>query len=103
MPLVNAERWSEWAERTGFTDKRIDSWNKHGYPGAGPPNVAVLAPPHVGALKEPAHFEECNKRDLEFGFVSPGSAFPAMWPLICDPCNIVVQNGKPRLTIDKSM
>ena len=103
VPLVNAERWSEWAERTGFTDKRIDSWNKHGYPGAGLPNVAVLAPPHVGALKEPTHFEECNKRDLEFGFISPGTSFPAMWPLICDPCNIVVQNGKPRLTIDKSM
>jgi hypothetical protein len=103
VPLIDAVRWAEWAERTKFTDKRIDSWNKHGYPGAGLPNVAVLTPPHVGALKEPTHFEECNRRDSELGFVSPGTSFPSMWPLICDPCNIVVQNGKPRLTIDKSM
>ena len=101
--MINPARWSEWAARTSFPDQRIDSWNKHGYPGAGMPNVAVLVPTHVGALKESAHLEERNQRDVSHGFVSPGSTFPAMWPLICDPVNIVVQNGKPRLTIDKSM
>jgi hypothetical protein len=102
-PKIDASRWSEWAKRTDFTDLRIDSWNKHGYPGAGLPNVAVLVPTHVGALKEAESLDERNKRDVDSQFLSSGSEFPAIWPLICDPVNIVVQNGKPRLTIDKSM
>lgn len=101
--LISAEHFTELAEAEGFTDRQVVSWIQHGYPGANMPNGAVLAPPHVGALKEAKAFGEQNAKNIKMGFISPACSFPEFWPIIIDPCNIVVQNGKPRLTIDKSM
>ena len=100
---INSAAFEQLAEACGFTDKQLRSWNLHGYPGVEMPNVAVLTPPHVGALKQAAAYEERNQRDVDAGFCSQCIPFPEIWPLITDPCNIVVQNGKPRLTIDKTM
>ena len=101
--LISAEHFTELAEAEGFTDKQVVSWVQHGFPGAKMPNGAVLAPPHVGALKEAKAFGEQNVKNIAMGFISAACSFPEIWPVIIDPCNIVVQNGKPRLTIDKSM
>ena len=101
--LISAEHFTELAEAEGFTDRQVVSWIQHGFPGANMPNGAVLAPPHVGALKEAKAFGEQNAKNIKMGFISPACSFPEFWPVIIDPCNIVVQNGKPRLTIDKSM
>ena len=101
--LISAERFTELAEAENFPDKQVVSWVQHGFPGALMPNGAVLAPPHVGALKEAQAFDEQNVKNIKLGFISPACSFPEFGPVIIDPCNIVVQNGKPRLTIDKSM
>ena len=101
--LVSAERFTELADAEDFADKQLVSWLQHGFPGASMPNGAVLAPPHVGALKQAKAFEEQNAKNIKMGFISAACKFPEFWPVIIDPCNIVVQNGKPRLTIDKSM
>lgn len=60
-------------------------------------------PTHVGALKNAKAYHERCSRDIEWEFVSSPTDFPRQWPMIADPCNIVVQNGSARLTIDKSM
>jgi hypothetical protein len=101
--LISAEHFTELADAENFPDKQVVSWVQHGFPGVGMPNGAVLAPPHVGALKEAQAFDEQNVKNIKLGFISPACSFPEFWPVIIDPCNIVVQNGKPRLTIDKSM
>ena len=101
--ILDSAAFEQLAEAHGLTDNQLRSWVKHGFPGVGLPNVAVLAPPHVGALKEAAAFEERNSRDMGHGFCSACTPFPTIWPLVCDPCNVVVQNGKARLTIDKTM
>ena len=102
-PKVDSAAFEARAQKHGLTDKQLRSWNLHGYPGVELPNVGVLTPPHVGALKQAIAFEDRNQRDVEKGFCSGGLPFPEIWPLITDPCNIVVQNGQPRLTIDKTM
>ena len=100
---IDCEKFVELADKYEFTDREICSFLQHGFPGADMPNTAVLVPMHVGALKEAAAYEERNQRDIDWGFITKPTAFPTIWPAICDPCNIVVQNGAPRLTIDKTM
>ena len=103
-PHVDIEQFIQLAEEEGLTDLRCLSRVKHGFPGAKAlPRRAVLGFPHVGALKHPAEFEEMNQRDIAKGFVSAGRAFPEFWPLYADPMNLVIQKGKPRATIDKSI
>ena len=103
LHAVDPVKFKELADKEGFTDEQLTSWMCHGFPGAGLPNVAVLNASHVGALKEMKAFAERNQRDVDNGFCTPCTDFPTIWPLITDPCNVVVQNGKPRLTIDKTM
>ena len=93
------------AARLGMLDQQLVSWGLHGFPGAldMPSGRAVIGYPHGGAIKHAAAFEEMNQRDIANGFVTSGHAFPEFWPCIVDPMNIVVQNGKARATIDKSM
>ena len=93
------------ARALGVKDEQLLSWIQHGFPGARgmPRGVAVIACPHVGALKHPQDYEAMNERDVQNGFVTSGEEFPSVWPCRVDPMNIVVQHGKPRLTIDKRM
>ena len=93
------------AETLGLTDKQLMSWIMHGFPGAAklPPGRAVLGYPHVGALENIEHFEALGQRDIDNGFVSHGHDFPSIWPTRVDCMNVVMQHGKPRLTIDKRM
>ena len=100
---VDADKFVELADKYGFHDREICSFFQQGFPGADMPNTAVLVPMHVGALKEAAAYEDRNQRDIDYDFITQPAAFPIVWPAICDPCNIVVQNGAPRLTIDKTM
>ena len=100
---IDTRAFRELAEAEGLTDLQLVSWVSHGFPGVGLPNAAVLNACHVGALKEVSALMERDGRDVEHGFCSEPSLFPTIWPMITDPCNIVVQNGKPRLTIDKTM
>ena len=100
---IDTAAFVELAEKYGLTDERVTSWVKHGFPGVEMPNATVLAPPHVGALKEAAAYEERNQRDVDAGFCTEPRRFPERWPVVTTPCNIVVQNGKPRLTIDPTM
>ena len=100
---LEVEHFKQLADREGLTDNQLLSWVMQGFPGVGLEKYAVLVPPHVGALKEAETYNACVQRDVEWGFVTEPSAFPEQWPCVLDPCNIVVQNGKPRLTIDKTM
>lgn len=102
---LDAEKFEELANATGFTDEQVVSWVKHGFPGARnmPTGVAVLGYPHAGAIKHAAAFAECAQRDIDEGFVTSGQAFPEIWPCRVDCMNVVIQGGKPRLTIDKRM
>lgn len=101
---IDPTKFEELARKTGLTDQQLISWVKHGFPGAVHLKVfAQLASPHVGALKNAAALEECNQKDIKAGFVSSGFEFPEYWPAVVDPMNIVVQHGKARLCIDKSM
>ena len=97
------EEYLRLAKAHGFTDERVLSLIKHGFTSPEMPRATVLAPPHVGALKEAAAYAERNQRDAHHGFATKPAEFPKYWPTYLDPCNIVVQNGKPRLTIDKTM
>ena len=88
----------------GLTDWQAISWAANGFPGAPFETIfSVIGYPHVGALKNAAAYAERNQRDINERFVTSGESFPRVWPTIVDPMNIVVQNGKPRLTIDKTM
>ena len=93
----------QYAKEHGYTDMEIISYMAHGYPGPSMPRDAVLGPPHVGALKEPEAFFKMAKKDREHGWVEHGYALPPVWPMRADPMNIVFRNGKPRMTIDKTM
>ena len=93
----------DYAEKFGFPDAEIISFIAHGYPGPELELMAVLGPPHVGALKEPAAFDKCAKKDRERGWVHHGYPLPPIWPKRADTMNIIMRNGKPRMTIDKTM
>ena len=99
---INAENFKELAIKEGYDDQEVIAWNASGYPAPELPNAAVIPPPHVGALKEVAAFDAKDKKDQGLGFVSSRQRFPILWPLFCDPCNIVVQQGGPRLVVDKT-
>ena len=101
---IKTGRLIELADHYGLADRQAISWSAHGFPGAPfEESFAVIGYPHVGALKNAAAFAERNKRDIDEGYVTNGYSFPNIWPTIVDPMNIVVQNGKPRITIDKTM
>ena len=91
------------AEALGFTDRQLLSWFAHGFPGAVrmPTGRVVMGYPHVGALQNVDDFEALAERDIANGFVTSGQEFPHVWPCVVDCMNIVVQHGKPRMTIDK--
>lgn len=91
------------AVEQGFTDMEIVSYMAHGYPGPQLERSAVLGPPHVGTLKEPEAFHKMAAKDRKHGWVRYGCALPPVWPMRADPMNIVFRNGKPRMTIDKTM
>ena len=101
---IDVERFIELVDKYELTDKQLISWLRHGFPGATKlPSSAQLAPPHIGALKHAVELEACNKKDIDAKFVSSGFEFPEFWPSLVDAVNIVVQNGNPRLCIDKTM
>jgi len=87
----------------GFADMEIVSFIAHGYPGPEMSRETVLGPPHVGALKNAEAFMKCAAKDREKGWVRWGSSLPSVWPMRADPMNVVVRNGKGRMTIDKTM
>ena len=66
----------DYAEKFGFPDAEIISFMAHGYPGPELDLCAILGPPHVGALKEPAAFDKCAKKDRDRGWVHHGLALP---------------------------
>ena len=102
---LDPEQFERLADRCGLVDKRVVSRMYHGFPGATnmPSGRAVVAFPHMGALKNVAAYADMNQRDIDNGYVSHSQPFPEIWPTTVDPMNIVVQHGKPRLTIDKTM
>jgi hypothetical protein len=102
---LNADRFAEAAQRLDMTDKQVVSWWRHGFPGApGMPRGWLVVPPmHVGALKHVEDWIERDGRDTREGFVKSGYKLPPVYPCVCDSTNVVVQDGKARLTIDKRM
>ena len=93
----------QYARDEGFSDMEIISFIAHGYPGPPLSRESVLGPPHVGALRDVAALEKCAAKDRERGWVRAGYQLPPVWPMRADPMNVVFRNGKPRMTIDKSM
>jgi hypothetical protein len=93
----------QYAKDEGFSDMEIVSFIAHGYPGPELSREAVLGPPHVGALRNMEALDKCAAKDRQRGWARGGFALPPMWPMRADPMNIVFRNGKPRMTIDKSM
>jgi len=93
----------DYAEKFGFPDAEIVSFMAHGYPGPDLELWAILGAPHVGALKEPAAFDKCAKKDRDRGWVHHGYSLPPIWPMLANPMNIIVLNDKARMTIDKTM
>ena len=101
---IDVEKFIEFVDKYELTDKQLVSWLEHGFPGATKlPSSAQLAPPHIGALKHAVELQACNQKDIDSKFVSSGFEFPEFWPSLIDAVNIVVQNGNPRLCIDKTM
>ena len=101
---MHIAHFEELADRWELTDHQLRSWIQHGMPGSpSMPVFAQVAPVHVGALQHAAIFRELADRDAAAGYVSSGFEFPDVWPCVVDPMNIVVQNGKGRMTIDKTM
>ena len=47
--------------------------------------------------------DKCAKKDRDRGWVHHGYPLPPIWPTRADPMNIIMRNGKPRMTIDKTM
>ena len=92
------------AFKYGYPDKQQTSWTANGYPGAREmERKAVVSHSHVGAIKETEVFIKCAEKDVKKGFVTAGHSFPDVWPCMIDPMNVVIQRGKPRLCIDKSL
>ena len=93
----------QYAVEHGYSDMEIISFMAHGYPAPRMQRCALLGPPHVGTLKEPEAFFKMAGKDRERGWVRYGYSLPPVWPMRADPMNIVFRNGKPRMTIDKTM
>jgi hypothetical protein len=92
------------AQTSGMPDWQLLSWYANGFPGSrAMPLKLSLGYPHVGALKHVPELFQCIEKDMAKSFVSPPRSFPAIWPPVVDCCNVVVQNGKPRLCIDKTI
>ena len=93
-----------------FPDQYILACMAHGYPAPELPRATVLGYPHVGALKSMAGLHKCLEKDRRQEgaegaqpWTVHGGALPHVWPMRADPINVVWRNGKPRITIDKSM
>jgi len=76
----------DYAEKFGFPIAEIVSFMAHGYPGPELDLCAILGLPHVGALKEPAAFDKCAKKDRDRGWVHHGFALPPIWPRLSGQC-----------------
>ena len=93
-----------------FPDQYVLACMAHGYPAPDLPRATVLGYPHVGALKSMEGLGKCLAKDRQQEGVAGatpwtehGSDLPQVWPMRADPINVVWRNGKPRITIDKSM
>ena len=97
-------------EDVRFPDRFVLACISHGYPAPDLERVVVLGYPHVGALKSMAGLDSCLAKDRKQDDVEGarpwtvhGGTTPQVWPMRADPINVVWRNGKPRITIDKSM
>ena len=100
---LNANAILAYATEHRFTDMQVISWMCNGYPGPDMPYHTVIGTPHVGALKSMEALMKCAAKDRKRGWGEYNSPLPPIWPVLCDPVNIVWRHGKPRMTIDKSM
>ena len=101
---IHAQRYLDLAEKHNLLDKQCTSWMVNGFPGSRhTPVFAQLAAPHVGALKNANEYVRLCEKDEKAGYVTHGHAFPDIWPCVIDPTNVVIQRGKGRLTVDKTM
>jgi hypothetical protein len=98
------------ADDEGFPDRYVLACMAHGYPAPELERAVVLGYPHVGALKSMEGLRKCLAKDRKQGgsgealpWTEHGGAMPQVWPMRADPINVVWRNGKPRITIDKSM
>ena len=93
-----------------FPDRFVLACMAHGYPAPALERVTVLGYPHVGALKSMEGLHACLAKDRkqegahgEQPWTVHGGELPHVWPMRADPINVVWRNGKPRITIDKTM
>ena len=93
-----------------FSDRYILASMAHGYEAPDLERATVIAYPHVGALKEMSGLRKCILKDrkqdedpLRLPWQQHGSDLPEVWPMRADPVNVVMRNGKARMTIDKSI
>lgn len=102
---IDIEAFIKRAARDGLADHRLISWMKYDFPGPSsmPTNIVCIGSQHVGALKHVHVYKEINQRDVQNEFVTSGRPFPEFWPTIVDYTNLVMQHGKGRITIDKSI
>ena len=105
---ANPERFG--AADADFPDKYVLACMAHGYPAPELERATVIGYPHVGALKSMAGLRRCLEKDRKQDTVEGarawtvhGGAMPQVWPMRADPVNVVWRNGKPRITIDKTM
>ena len=100
---LNAALILQYAVDHQFPDMEVVAFMVHGYPGPQLDRSTVLGPPHVGTLKACEVFEKLAQGDRDAGWTQGGFSLPPVWPMRADPMNIVFRNGKPRMTIDKTM
>ena len=94
----------------GFGDQYVIASMAHGYEAPDLEPAAIIGYPHVGALKHMEAVHKCIDKDRRQDGISGqqpwtvhGGDLPQVWPTRADPINIVMRNGKARMTIDKTM
>ena len=103
--LLNPVVFEQLAKKTGMNDNELISWWFHGFPGCDAlfDGYTVLGYPHGGAVTEMAAVIAANAKETKATYVDGGRPFPQYWPCRADCYNVVVQHGKPRVTLDRRM
>ena len=108
LAAADPARFGEGDER--FADRFVLSSMAHGFAAPQLEAAAVIGYPHVGALKNMEALDKAISKDRKqeeqpgaLAWTVHGGDLPQVWPCRADPINVVMRQGKGRMTIDKSM